>query len=550
MRLKLSVENVYLAAVFSFLVFLGLGTLWNHQLKHDFPYGYFASDAFQHQTRAQGIKDAGNYKNEPFYIVFGIRNVVGYYPALIYHLSAILSYISGLEVYDTIYFLPFLFASLASIIFYFCIRKLSTNVAILSMPLAILLFYSGAYTGFTWGNWPSLLAQFFLIAFFWCLANIDIEKSFLFFAFFLSAIIMSHTSEAIFGSLIAMAYVLYLLIKKRLTKGIIRNIIVGLLLMLIISSYYLIIFKYIWMARQPYTLSVVKEWGAPTLYLKDLKLIIIILFGIGLISGIAMLIQLKNTNAFPFIISLLMLLFSYANYVGFGDRAFQIRYFWPIYISTLLGLSLYQIAKLIYKKWGITHSIVASSVIFLILAFSNLSFLPTYKKISSQGIMDGLHWSALNWLGKNTEGNAVIYFFYGDVYNQDAVLRNSKRAHKLIVPQDYVDAIQKKEVRRFYDTESPGDGGGGAAIRNGIFSFVFRLDEIEKELAGKKDICQYNYYVFDKKASQPVLAQYNLVIANEMLKRDFIKPVYDNEMSLVLKNNKPGGDCIEQRAFG
>lgn len=545
MSLKINLENVYIVAVFSLLLFLGIGNLWGHKLSHDFPYSYFASDAFQHQTRAEGIKDAGSYRNEPYYNVFGISNVIGYYPPVIYHLAAIISHVSGLEVYDTVYFLPFFFAAVASLIFYFIIRKFNTNVAILSMPLTVLLFYNGAYTGFTWGNWPSLLAQFFLVAFFWALVNYELNRNFILLGIFLGAVFMSHSSEAFFAGFVLIIFSFYLLFRKSLNLSIIKNFALGLILVVIISSYYLVIFRYVWMERQPYTFSVIKEWGAPSLFIADFGILLIFL-GIGLISG---LLLFKSKDVAPLIISSMMLVFGYSNYVGFGDRAFQLRYFWPIYLSFLLGLGIYQIAKIVYPKWSQAHSIVFATIIFVLLSFASLPLLPSYSRISNQGVMDSYHWQALDWLSRNTEKDSTIYFFYGDIYNQDAVLRNSKRAHKLVIPQDYVDAIQKREIRRFYDTESPGDGGGGAAVRKSLTKFTFKLDEREKEFSGRTDICKYNYLVFDKQASQQAFAQYNLLLASELLKKDFVKLVFENEISIVLKNNKPGEDCIEQRSI-
>ena len=38
----------------------------------------------------------------------------------------------------------------------------------------------------------------------------------------------------------------------------------------------------------------------------------------------------------------------------------------------------------------------------------------------------------------------------------------------------------------------------------------------------------FNYYIFDKASQQPVLAQYNMIIANELLKKEWVKVVYGN----------------------
>src|SRR3989339_152369 len=128
MKVSSLFEYIFLILIFSILLFIGNANLWGNQLNHDFPFGYLASDAFQHQVRAEAIKDAGNFKFESPYISHGFEDAVGRYPPLIYHLGVILSYSTGLEVYDTTYFVLFFLASLAPIIMYFVIKEINKNV--------------------------------------------------------------------------------------------------------------------------------------------------------------------------------------------------------------------------------------------------------------------------------------------------------------------------------------------------------------------------------------------------------------------------------------
>jgi len=250
----------------------------------------------------------------------------------------------------------------------------------------------------------------------------------------------------------------------------------------------------------------------------------------------------------PALASSTMLIIGLGNYFGFREKAFQLRFFWPIFLSFLIALGIYQILKLIVKEWKLIYSIGIAIVIFLTIIVS-VPFFPHYKKLETNGLMDQFHWEAFKWIEGSTEKNSRIYFFYGDIYNQDAVLRNAKRTHSQIIPEDFIDAINKREVRRFYDTEVPGDGGGGAPYRKSFFSFGFRLDELPQEyLSGKKDICSFDYYVFDKASRQQVLAQYNLLIASELAKRGAVK-VFENPILIILKNNNPGADCIEEKNF-
>ena len=69
------------------------------------------------------------------------------------------------------------------------------------------------------------------------------------------------------------------------------------------------------------------------------------------------------------------------------------------------------------------------------------------------------------------------------------------------------------------------------------------------ELSGKKDICSFDYYVFDRSSRQPVLAQYNLLIASELQDDGSAAKVFENQVSVIMKNNNPGADCIEERNF-
>ena len=74
------------------------------------------------------------------------------------------------------------------------------------------------------------------------------------------------------------------------------------------------------------------------------------------------------------------------------------------------------------------------------------------------------------------------------------------------------------------------------------------MDELPQDyLSGKKDICGFDYYVFDKVSRQPVFAQYNLLVASELQSKGSVK-VFENPVLIVMKNSK-GADCIEKRSF-
>ena len=128
LKLKLDLEKIYLILIFFFLLWAGVANLWDYQIKHDFPFAYMASDTFQHQIRAESIKQMGNYRNEAFYISGGFKDAIGFYPPLMYHLDVIMSHLTGIETYDISYLMVFVIICFSALTFYFIIRKFNKNI--------------------------------------------------------------------------------------------------------------------------------------------------------------------------------------------------------------------------------------------------------------------------------------------------------------------------------------------------------------------------------------------------------------------------------------
>jgi len=430
---------------------------------------------------------------------------------------------------------------------YLVIKNFNKNIALLSLPLTLLIFAPGSYMGFTWGHWPSVLSQFFLVAFFWSISKIDLGDSFAFIVLFTAAMALTHTSELFFGILFLILFFVIRIFNKKLKLSEIKTILIAALASFIISFYYLVIFKNTWMVTQPYSFHITQIWeGNPGLYLGNFG-ILLAFIAIGVVLSLFIIKKMH----IALIIGFAMLLAGYTNYIGFDLRAFQTRFFWPIYLSVFFGFAIYKLSKLVIRKWNALYSIILSIIfIILLVGIVKVPYVHHYEKVSTPGIMNLYHWETLNWFPKNSAEDAKLYFFYGDIYSQDALLRNSKRIHYQVDPEGFVDALNSKQIRREYTTEMPGDGGGSPAYRISFFKFGNYANEKDQEyFFGKKDICNFDYYVFDKVSRQPVLKDYNLLIASELLKKDFITEVFENEVSIILKNSKPGDDCIEQRSF-
>ncbi len=283
---KIDIEKIILLIFFVIILFLGMGVLFDHKIKHDFPFAYLASDTFQHQVRAEAIKDAGNFRYEAEYISKGFKNTVGMYPPALYHLAVILSYTAGIEVYDAIYFIVMFFAIIASFVMYFIIKDFNRTVALISLPISMLIFSFPASTGFLWGHWPSVLSQSFLVFFFWSIMRINMKYGYIIAAVALSATALTHTSETIFAFIFLALFFAIKLIVKKLNKNDIKNIVLSLMIFFIISFYYLIIFQNTWGQGQVYSFDIQPVWeGNPGFYIAGFGLLLIPMI-LGLIFSI------------------------------------------------------------------------------------------------------------------------------------------------------------------------------------------------------------------------------------------------------------------------
>src|SRR3989338_8547455 len=312
--MKISGEQILVALFFCVLLYLGPGSYLNHELSHDFPYGYGASDAFQHQVRAEAIKDAGNFRYEAAYISSSLEGVVGRYPPVLYHLGVLLSSAAGIQVYDGIYFLILFFSVLGIAGFYCLLREYNKTIALLALPLTILIFSFPASIGLYWGHWPSILGQVFLMGFVWAVSKSSLKGSWALIAMALSSVMLAHTSEAIFGMIFLGMFLAAQALAKSLSFEKLKNVVIGLCASALVSSYYLIIFMNTWAKAQPYRFSIEALWqGNPGFYLTG--------FGFLLLPvTIGMLIGLLKAKEAPVaaIAGFAFLLSGFMNYIGFG----------------------------------------------------------------------------------------------------------------------------------------------------------------------------------------------------------------------------------------
>lgn len=525
-----SFEKIFLLLFIGVFLFFSIGELSDNRISHDFPYRYYASDAFLHLGNAENVKLTGFYKNHPPYISAGFEDVAPLDPPGMDYLSSIMSYFTKIQVYDILPLLAVILTLFGVLAFYCLLRLTSPNIAILSLPLSILLCTKKFFLGIAWGHFDTYAAFAFFIVAIWLFSKLDRKFILIPLSIVISAAFMTHGGEAIFIGGFAVVY----FIVRYFTTGIegahIWKISLSGLVAIILSFPFLKVFYFVY-AQEPgqlFTLNFSTNPSIPALFDFGWMLIFI---GVGLILSFLL---LKEKNNIIITFSMFIFVLSFLNYIGFS-KAFDLRWFWPASLSTFFGVSLYFGTRLI-KGWKTAYSILVS-IVFLVILISVF-----HTTLSGSGLMNLNHWDMFKWIENNTATDSKVYYFYGDTFGQTAILYNGKRVSYYIDLDDYVNTIKENKITRFYESSIIIEVVGGLPYSTGIFSFGHHLDKID--VGGNMDICSFDYLVFDKVSVNQIFSIYNVGVRDILLNKTWTEMVYDNPVASIVKNNKKGEDCI------
>jgi len=541
-NLNTLLEWSYVLLFSFFLVYVGLATTMNYQLNHPFPYGLSASDAFGEVAYTEGIKNLGNYRYLPYYIRSGFDDTLGFHMPIYNHIVALFSFASGLQVWDSLLIIGFLYSIFSVLIMYLIIRNFNKNIALISLPLTVFLYVRNFNIVYTWGIWDLVMATSFLLAAIWILNKTNLSSWHVALAILVSGVALTHISEAIFLAIFIALFFAVKIIMKKLSLNEIKKIILAGILTLIFSFYYLVIFK-VGYALGGTATSIKYEapkWFDVILTQFGWVLPIII---IGVLLSIFLILTKKGNIAL--FIGIFMLFIGFTNFISsFASRAFQTRYLWPIYLSIFIGIVPYFLLKIFIKNWKIIYSISISLVLTISITYA------FYEKTANPGIMNQFHWEHISWIRESTPEDARLMYFYGDPYDQEAVIWNNKRVSYRVKMDDFVNAINERKIKRQYYAQVAAADDADLLYRKSAFSFGYHAKETDTSIyIGPQDICQFDYFIFDKIGRQQALVDYNLLIANELIRSGIVEVIFDNQVTVILKNNNLGGNCIEERDF-
>ncbi|MBI2143971.1 hypothetical protein HYU17_02360 [Candidatus Woesearchaeota archaeon] len=566
------IETVLLLAFFSAILYLGPAAAAQHQIRHDYPVGYAASDSFQHQARAESIKQMGQYRNEAPHIVAGLTDIIGFYPPVLYHTTVLLAHLTGIETYDALMLLIGLAMALGALAAYYLARSLGKAVAVLALPLTLFMATGKPFLGaVTFGQMPFFLSAVFLLATAWALTKINEPKGYVLAAIFLAGTIMTHTSETIFITMLFAGIMLAAAVAATAKE---RNIIAGLkaavkdnrqLIFAVggaaaITLYFIPMFIGIWVKALPYKFSVERisaSFPAATVFPKDFGLMQysivagIIATAIFAIQKRAELGKLLHSRLFPLLFSAYMLIAGYGTYAGFGLRSFQLRLAWPLFLAPLAAFGTYQAARLaltpLLKRFPKSNAYAGYLTYTAIAIILGAAVVASHYEKPSQGSIDKGRWDAMRWLAENTPKDAKAYVLYSHVYSQTSSLYNTERQTYFLELQPFISMINQLsstgELNRTSYVTIPSDSGPGFPYRTGLFSFGRHIPTTKT--SDHTDICSADYYLIDKAFPEPALTQANLYFMQQFIKANMTVE-YDSPAAAVLRNRNKGGNCFAQ----
>jgi hypothetical protein len=527
------------------IIFLSVhvGRVWDYKIEHEYPYYFNANDNFFHSELSDYVKEKGNYDTSPYYVFGGYTDVEGYLPPLLYHLSAGVSLLAGMETYDTTYMVTIMLTVFAALLIFFSIRRVNEKLALLSLPFMIGIFAMPFEIPYAWGLWIFLMGAVFFMSVVWYLTAEKPKYSFLILAVLLSGAAFGHASELIFSiGLIAVYLVIIYFITKKLDQQDVRMIIISLIIFGVISAYYLLIFYFTYMTIQPFTLSVMEApVFAPNFpvnmdtfgYIQYLLILGLLVAIISLVSKDEMK-SLINVEKTPFLLIAIIyvILIGFTNYIGFGVRAFQMRTIWPILLAALTAMPIY--TGLLFVKMLRFRYVVPISVVLLLVLASTY-----YNVHAGTGMMDKETWDAFKWIGNNTEKNSKIFWFYSLPMVQEFSLFSSKRIPFKVSIDDYVDGVNSHAIKNTYNGSIVVLTDAKIPFSRSITNYGYHMDEdLFKKIEVQNTNSAMDYYVFGLAKIDDVAINYNKLIVSKMLESNSASVVFSNSAIVILKTNR------------
>lgn len=545
--------SIFLLLIFiTIFTFLGAGKAFDHQINHQSPTGFMASDAFTHNWVAQNTYDTG-YQNQPPNYAFGNEiefleqtgNYKLFHPPILPLLTASIAKMSGLHVYDANIILVFLLVVLIVVMNYFIISRFNETLALLSLPFSLLFISGKFFISLTWGWWDFLIGEFFLFSFFIILINEKFKERYLLIALLITAAMMAHGVEAAYAVIFVIFYLgfhlifirkeIYPLIKEQIKTGFLVLLIGGYSINIFLKTMGSMGYSQLEFVSYSKIVSNIESWFIFFSEFYYFQYLIIV----GYLILAYFIIRKKDRLLVYYFFAIFM---SLSLYFYSPSRALQWRFLWPVYLSFSGGAVLYlvylftqkTIPKIIHWR---TLFFFGSLVSFMIIIFP----LP----FQGPGLIDPLDYDSYQWVYQNTDIHSRFFIMFTPLDSQISRLYLIKRDLFISTTESWKSISLKSSKIENLKNHPPVAGFFCKKDDCSLFKeshFLESHDEMNKHYFKNTSICDLDYIYLNFK-NQPEIHAKNVDYLNFLISKNISRIVFNNQQIVIAKNVLKGEQC-------
>lgn len=547
----------WLAVLFlAVFLFLGAGKIFNHQLTHPSPTGMMAADAFTHNWVAQNVYDTQYIDRPPDY-AFSSRaeaekNAGGYklfHPPVLPLLTASLAQLSGLNLYDVNIIFVFLFIVLMVALSYFILARFNETIALFSLPLALLFLQRKFFISLSWGWWDFITGELFLFAIILLLLAEKFPLRYLFTAVLITAAFMSHGVETIYATVfIVILLVFIFLLERKEFKGIFWEQLKAAAVALVIIVYPLNLFLNTWskiggsqILSMGYSEFMATHGSNYFIFFSEFAGFRILIIA-GLLLAGYFFARKKSALLSYYLFVVFMSLTPYL-YFTTGERSFQWRFLWPIYLSVALGAAVYAIYLLSKKVVPSAAAHFAKPAMFIILS-GIFIWLVLPLPFQGAGLVDAKDYASYTWTQQNTGIYNKFLILYSPINDQISRLYLLERDMFISTAESW-NAMQlgnsKLEILKDYNH-------AGFFCKDeacpffGESQFTQELEKTKSAYFKNLSICQMDYIYLPLKSQQEIFNK-NVQYLQYLVQNNITQIVFQNEAAVIGKNILKGEAC-------
>ncbi len=537
-------------------LFLGAGKLFDHQIIHPSPTGMMAADAFTHNWVAQNVYDTGYVDQPPNYAFPSQKEAEQkagsyklFHPPVLPLLTASIAQLSGLNLYNINLLLVLLFIVLMVAISYLILAKFNETLALFSLPLVLLFLQRKFFISLSWGWWDFITGEFFLFAIILLLLAEKFPRRYLFTAVLITAAFMSHGVEAIYAAVFIVILLCFtFLLEGKEFKSIFWEQLKAAAVALIIIIYPLNLSLKTWgkiggsqIYNMSYSEFIATHGSNYFIFFSEFAGFRILIIA-GLLLAGYFFIRKKSVLLSYYLFVVFMSLTPYL-YFTTGERSFQWRFLWPIYLSIALGAVVYALYLLLKKAVPLALVHFVKPLMFILLS-GVFIWLVLPLPFQGAGLVDAQDYASYAWAQQNTGQYDTFLIFYSPINDQISRLYLLKRDMFISTVESW-NALQlgssKQETLKDYDH-------AGFFCENevcpffGESQFTRRLEKTRAVYFKNLSICQMDYLYLPLKNQQEIFNK-NIQYLQYLVQNNITQIIFQNEAAVIGKNILKGEAC-------